>query len=198
VIGSIDTGDTRITGQVYYASGSLWATINTDNGGHGGRGTAVLSWQIHPTLNDNDSPARCTGSFVNDCAQLTAATIEQEISYGMGGGRLVNAYYGTIVPDPERNLAMVFNFSGTSFFGSTAYVTNRVTNVPGHWHDSGIFLVTGSAFYGPGSWGHYTGVANDLSSPTNPTLWFSGMFARSDGTWGTQIGRAGYRLSNQP
>jgi hypothetical protein len=189
---TIDTGDTRISGQVYYASGSLWATVNTNNGGGG---PAVLAWQIHPTLDDDP---RCTGAFTGDCARLTAATIEQEISYDIGGGRFLNAYYGTIVPDPERNLAMVFNFSGASFFGSTAYVTNRVTNVPGHWHDSGIFLVVGSAFYGQGRWGDYTGVANDLSSPTSPTLWFSGMFARSDHNWGTQIGRTGYRLSNQP
>jgi hypothetical protein len=88
---TIDSGDTRVSGQVYYASGSLWASINTNNGGGG---PAVLSWQIHPTLNDNNP--RCTGAFVNDCARLTAGTIEQEISYAIGGGRALNAYYGTI------------------------------------------------------------------------------------------------------
>jgi hypothetical protein len=192
-LNTIDTGDTRISGQVYYASGSLWATVTTNNGGGG---PAVLAWQIHPTLDDNNP--RCTGSFVNDCPRLNGGTIEQQISYAIGGGRTANAYYGTIVPDPERNLAMVFNFSGTSRFGSTAYVTNRVTNVAGHWHDAGNFLMTGRAFYGQGRWGDYTGVSNDLSSPTSPTLWFSGMFAQADGTWGTWIGRTGYRFSNQP
>ena len=51
-----------------------------------------------------------------------------------------------------------------------------------------------AAFHNQGRWGDYTavtpsGVFSDGSTP-NPfpkMWWFAGMFARSDGIWGTQI-----------
>ena len=122
--------------------------------------------------------------------------MDQEISYDIGGGTSLNAYYGTIQPDAERNMTMVFSFSGTSFFPSVAYVSNRVTQAPGSWHDSGIFLCNGAAFYNQGRWGDYTGVAIDTTSPNN--MWFSGMFSRTDGNWGTCIGKNAYAASNVP
>ncbi len=190
---TVDTGDTRISGTVFYTGGSLWAAINTNNGGGG---PAVLSWQIHPTLDDNDP--RCTGAFVNYCPRVNGASIEQEVSYAIGGGTSLNAYYGTIIPDPERNVTMVFNFSGDNAYPGVAYTTNRVTNVPGHWHDSGIFLAQGQSFYSQTRWGDFTGACLDLSYSPYPKLWFSGMYARSDHNWGTRIGRNGYSFSNEP
>lgn len=196
---TVDTNDTRISGTVPYTGGSLWATINTNNGVGG---PAILAWQIKPTLNDND--ARCTGSFLNYCPQITAATIEQQLGYDVGGGTSLNAWFGTIAPDPERNITMVFAFSGTSYYPSVAYVSNRVTQAPNAWHDSGTFLRNGVAFYNQGRWGDYTGIANDLldvttgSGATDPSFWFSGQYVRSDGLWGTAIGKNGYVYSNQP
>jgi hypothetical protein len=33
---------------------------------------------------------------------------------------------------------------------------------------------------------------------SNPVMYFAGMFARGDGTWGTAIGRNGYTAITQP
>ena len=191
-VNTIDTGDTRISGAAQYKGGSIYATLNTNNGGGG---SAILAYQIHSYLNDNGD-GHCTGAFLNACPTLISSAVDQEISYDIGGGTSLNAYYGTIQPDAERNLTMVFNFSGTSFFPSTAFVSNRVTQAPGSWHDSGIFLCNGAAFYNQGRWGDYTGVAIDTTSPNS--MWFSGMFSRSDGNWGTCIGKNGYTASNVP
>ncbi len=196
-LGTIDTGDTRISGQIQYSAGSMYATLNTNNGG----GSGILAWQFHATLNDNGAagPGVCTGSFLNACPAITSAVIDQEIGYdATSGGAVSSAYYGTIQPDPERNITMVFNFSGTNAFPSTAYTANRVTQRPGSWHDNGVFLApTGSAFYGDGRWGDYTGTAPDLNVNT-PAMWFSGMYVRSDGSWGTTIGKNSYASANQP
>lgn len=202
--GSVDTNDPRISGTVHYQSGTLWA-VTTTNGGAGN--PALLAWQLRPTLVDRDPASDpCTGTPVAGwCAVIPTdgVTVEQQLGYDIGSGSF-GAYYGTIIPDPERNYTMVFNFSGTNFFPSTAYVSNRATQPYGAWHDSGIFLRNGVALYPFGRWGDYTGVANDVLDPatgsgsTTPGLWFSGMYSRADGTWGTAIGRNGYTQGNQP
>ena len=189
---TVDTGDTRISGAAQYKAGSIYATLNTNNGGGG---SAILAYQIHSYLNDNGD-GHCTGAFLNACPTLVSSGVDQEISYDIGGGTSSNAYFGTIQPDAERNLTMVFNFSGTSFFPSTAYVSNRVTQAPGNWHDSGIFLCNGAAFYNQGRWGDYTAAAVDTVAPNN--MWFSGMNSLSSGNWGTCIGKNGYASANQP
>jgi hypothetical protein len=189
---TIDTGDTRISGSAQYKAGSIYATLNTNNGGGG---SAILAYQIHANLDDNGN-GTCTGAFLNACPTLTGAGVDNEFSYDIGGGTGLNAYFGTIQPDAERNLTMVFSFSGDSFFPSVAYVSNRATQIPGSWHDTGIFLCNGQAFYGQGRWGDYTGTSIETSSPGR--MWFSGMFSESNGNWGTCVGRNGYTASNQP
>jgi len=66
--------------------------------------------------------------------------------------------------------------------------------------DNGIFARTGAAFYNQGRWGDYTAVAPSGLSGSNafPAMWFAGMFARSDTTWGTQIGKNGFTSINEP
>jgi hypothetical protein len=189
---TVDTGDTRISGSSQYKAGSIYATLNTNNGGGG---SAILAYQIHAFLNDNGD-GHCTGAFLNACPTLTGAGVDNEFSYDIGGGTGLNAYFGTIQPDTERNLTMVFSFSGDNFFPSVAYVSNRATMAPGSWHDSGVFLCSGQAFYSQGRWGDYTGTSIELTSPNR--MWFSGMFSQANGDWGTCVGKNGYTASNQP
>jgi hypothetical protein len=189
---TIDTGDTRISGAAQYKAGVLYATLNTNNGGGG---SAILAYQIHAYLNDNGN-GTCTGAFLNACPTLAGAGVDNEFSYDIGGGTGLNAYFGTIQPDAERNITMVFSFSGDNFFPSVAYTSNRSTQAPGHWHDAGIFLCNGQAFYGQNRWGDYTGTSIEVTSPGK--MWFSGMFSEANGNWGTCIGKNGYVASNQP
>jgi hypothetical protein len=56
---------------------------------------------------------------------------------------------------------------------------------------------------GEDRWGDYTAVAPGGLAPaggtgSNPVMYFAGMFARGDGTWGTAIGRNGYTAITQP
>ena len=189
---TIDTGDTRMSGSVQYKAGFLYGTLNTNNGGGG---SAILAYQIHAYLNDNGN-GTCTGAFLNACPTLAGVGIDNEFSYDVGGGTGLNAYFGTIQPDAERNITMVFSFSGDNFFPSVAYTSNRATQAPGHWHDAGVFLCNGQAFYRQGRWGDYTGTSIEVTSPGK--MWFSGMFSEANGNWGTCIGKNGYVASNQP
>jgi hypothetical protein len=189
---TIDTNDTRISGSVAYSHGKLWATINTDNGG-GGPG--ILAWELHAYLNDNGT-GRCTGAFLNACPDLSGAAIDREMNYDVSpsGGYYNNAYYGTIYPDDAGNIVMVFNFSGYYTYAGTNFLTQRVTLAPqATFHDGGQVLRHGMANYGYGRWGDYTAATVD-----GDFVWFSGMYARSDGAWNTGIGKAGYTAATQP
>jgi hypothetical protein len=191
-INTIDTNDTRISGSVAYSNGQLWATINTDNGG-GGPG--ILAWQVHAYLDDNGT-GRCTGAFLNACPDLNGAAIDREMNYDVNpsGGYYGNAYYGTIYPDDTGNIVMVFNYSGYGTYAGTNFLTQRVTFAPQTtFHDGGQTLRNGMANYPYGRWGDYTAATVDGGS-----VWFSGMYARSDGLWNTGIGKAGYTSSIQP
>ena len=60
-----------------------------------------------------------------------------------------------------------------------------------------------TAFHNQGRWGDYTAVApsglfSAGSANPFPKMWFAGMFARSDGTWGTQIGQNGFTSITEP
>lgn len=199
---TVASNDPRISSTVYYQAGTMWAVTVTNNG-QGNPG--LLAWQIRPTLADRPADKDpCTATPVQGwCPVVTAATVEQEIGYDIGTSAF-GAYFGAITPDPERNIVMVFNFSGTNYYPSTAYVANRVTQAWGVWHDSGTFLRNGMAYYPYYRWGDYTAGTNDILDPvtgsgsTTPGIWFMGMYSRSDGRWGTAIGRVGYVEGNQP
>jgi hypothetical protein len=191
-INTIDTNDTRISGSVANSHGKLWATINTDNGG-GGPG--ILAWEVHAYL-DNNGTGRCTGAFLNACPDLSGAGVDREMNYDVSpsGGYYNNAYYGTIYPDDAGNIVMVFNYSGYVTYVGTNFLTQRVTLAPqATFHDGGQTLRNGMAAYGYGRWGDYTAATVD-----GDYVWFSGMYARSDGSWNTGIGKAGYTASTQP
>jgi len=61
----------------------------------------------------------------------------------------------------------------------------------------------GTNVRGEGRWGDYTAVAPGGLAPaggtgSNPVMYFAGMFARGDGTWGTAIGRQEWLYRHHP
>lgn len=202
----IDTGDPRISGEVTYASGSLYGALTT-NGTSAGAGEAHYMWfQIKPFLNDNDNSA-CTGKFTDKCPQIIGAEELNEVCYGCTNGfadSTASEYYPTVQPDPEGNVTVVYNFSSASDYPSVGYSSNRVTQLPGDMHDSGHALQAGLAQYqrlDPNQlnrWGDYTATAIDLSPAKQPSFWFAGESSRTADKWRTAIGRNLYKKVTEP
>jgi hypothetical protein len=135
----------------------------------------------------------------------------------MTGAELVDAkyltaagnfyYYPTAQPDLEGNVVVVYNFSGpscASCYPSVGYVSERVTQPYNTFFDSGLLLGTGKARYAESYWGRYTAIAPAKvdyaagGSVNTPGVWVAGAFAKTDGSWGTQIGYTGFTAPNQP
>jgi hypothetical protein len=188
----IDTGDTRISGMAMYNAGSIYASINAANGSH----SEAILYQIQPFV---------TAGGAND-GQIASAKILNEIVHGSSA---FDVYYATQQPDPEGNVTYVWNFSSSTSFPSLIYSSRRAAQTVGTEPDGGFFAVGGAGFYNQGfgsppfRWGDYTavapgGLASAGGTGANPVMFFAGMFARSDGTWGTAIGKNGYTAITQP
>lgn len=197
---ALDTGDTRISGEVTYAKGLLWGSLNTKRSGNN---TSTVMWfTVRPFLNDGN--ASCTGSYLNKCAQITGADILNEDCY-ICGGRPNNGsdYYGVAVVNAEGDATMVANYSDTSSYPGTWYVSRRVTQAKNTMHDNGIYIAGGQGYYyaldsyGRNRWGDYTAAQIE----GNSYFWFGGQYSKSYGTsfiWGTKIGRNSFTARNQP
>jgi hypothetical protein len=181
---TIDSGDTRLSGIVVYAAGKLYASLNSNGGAS--QPDCIL-YEIKPYVTYS------TGN-------IASATIENEIVLGGGAN---SWYYCTQQPDPEGNVTTVFSFSGSSVYASLAYISRRSAQPKGGFGDSGLYLANGAASYFQGRWGDYTatsiaGLVSGGGTGGFPTMWFAGMLANSDGTWGTAIGYNGYTDVTQP
>ncbi len=182
---TIETNDTRISGMAMYKAGSIYASINAANGSH----SKVILYQIQPFVIATNPPGGAGDG------QIASARILNEIVHGSSA---FDAYFATQQPDPEGNVTYVWNFSSSSSFPSLMYSSRRAAQSVGTEPDGGIIAVGGGGFYNQGRWGDYTAVAPAGLNTSTPTMWFAGMFARSDGTWGTEIGRNGYTAITQP
>jgi hypothetical protein len=191
---SVDTGDPRISATPSYHAGTITGALNT--AGSDAR-YHVLWFQTQPTLNDND--ARCTGSFLNKCPQITGARMVNEDCFFCGGqGASGGSYYGSLAPDIGGDLTMEYTFSDNSTFPESAYVSRRVTQAQNTMHDPGIVMCGGgSTAYLQGRWGDYSAAAGDITLPGLDNQWFSGM-NDSAGNWATCIGYNGFKTVNQP
>jgi hypothetical protein len=201
----IDTGDTRVSGEVTYASGSLYAALDTNGTGSGAGESHFLWFQIRPVLNDND-PA-CTGTFQNQCPQIIGANILNEVCFACAAGQgdgTGATYYPEVQPDPEGDVLVVFNYSDDATFPSTAYATNRSTEALGVMHDSGFFLQSGLATYesldtsGVNRWGDYTAASLDLTPGTQASFWFAGESSKAAAAYRTAIGHNQFKGPGQP
>jgi len=206
----IDTGDTRVSSEVNYASGSLYAAIDTNGTGAGVGASHFLWFQIRPVLNDNDD-AVCTGTLANKCPQIIAASILNEVCWACAAGQgdgTGATFYPEVQPDPEGNVLVVFNYSDDTSPPSSAYATNRATQALGTMHDSGFFLQKGLTEYilldesdptNPlNRWGDYTAASLDLTPGTQASFWFAGESSRSLNTFRTAIGHNEFSKPTQP
>ncbi len=172
--GCIDTNDTRISGQVKYNAGSIFGSLETAAAGE----AHPIWFEVRPQTDVNGN--------INGAIEL------QEDCFFCGGFvQNGSAYFATLQPDPENNVTMVYNYSEDDEFPGTAY-TARKSDYCCLMNGSGFFIRGGDAFYGEGRWGDYTATAVDNTLANSPSVWFAGMFAESDGDWGTWIG------ANQP
>jgi hypothetical protein len=148
--------DTRLSGQVTYSAGSLYASLNTRD--NAGRSSALL-FKIVPAVRD--------GLLVS-----AAITDEALLDWGQNSTLLA-----TSQPDAHGNTIAVFNVSGPNYNPSTAYVLRS----NGQFSNPAIVVRPGEApFYNQDGWGDYTAVAPDAPhkethpSPCGspePTLW---------------------------
>lgn len=194
--GCVDTNDPRISATPTYHDGLITGATVT-NGSGGGAGAAHVLWfQSRVFLNDSD--ARCTGAFTNDCPQLTSAQMYNEDCYFCGGqGASGSSFFGALAPNIGGDLTMIFNYADNNTFVETAYTSRRATQAQNTMHDNGLILCGGSSA-AVGRWGDYEADVVDLGSNTQNYTWFSGMNAVGGGNWGTCIGRDGFTNINQP
>ncbi|MBV8889348.1 MAG: hypothetical protein JO267_13545 [Alphaproteobacteria bacterium] len=201
---TIDTNDSRISGEVTYGAGYIYGALTSANSSSA---SDVIVYKVKPTLNRNDDTnCPASGSAYNTCPQITAAAIENEsvIDYGTNF-----AFFGTPQPDAEGNVTTVFAFSGSGNYPGLAYISQRVNSA---FVDSGYYLANGSTYYSQGRWGDYTAVApaGIAYAPGNggfvskPGMGFSGMYSGSGNCqgsgscWYTRIGFNQFTSVAQP
>lgn len=181
-----NAGPPIISGQATYSAGSIFAALNDSQG--------ILALEVEP--------------FVNDAGAITGARKRNEICFACGGfSNGGSAYYGTIQPDSERNVVMVFSYSapGTAgctpnatscIYPSAAYVSRRVTQAQNTFSDEGITLNLGNTYYhqlnpeGVNRWGDYSAAAPNYAKPNS--FWIEGEYSESSGNWGKAVGQTAF------
>jgi hypothetical protein len=183
-LSSIDTGDTRISGAAVYSSGSIFASLTTNGTSFG---PACILYQIKPFV-DRTTGLMASATMLNE--------IFVEFRFGPPDSH-PSQYYCTQQPDPEGNVTTVLNVSDSATVYPTLWYTTRRSAEPSGQFEFGLALQKGGAAYTFGGWGRYTatapaGLVSGGATGGFPTFWFTGMYAKSDGTWGTAIGKNGY------
>jgi hypothetical protein len=184
--GNVETLDTRISGTPAYENGQIWFSVNT-NVNNGAQNTpGILFGELQGML--NDGAGACTL-----CTTVSVASRVVQQGYYFYGGNGA-AWYGTLAPDSEGNVFMVFNFSGLGFNPSSAYVSRRVTFQLGAMHDSGLFLVASTHIASNSRWGDYS--ATSFTGFANNTVWVAAEHSCTDnGDWCTALGSLRYGLA---
>ena len=192
---AINSGNAGITSQVYWSAGDLHLTASTA-ALNGGASDGWLYWQVHPYLT-NASPAAMNG-----------ASIRNEVCWGcngFGGDGTLSEYYPAVQPTEEGDVTFVFNWSSSSVYPSTAYLSSRTTEPAGGFDDGGLNFASGQAAYcqldgsGRNRWGDYTATSPYGSiRGLRPTFWFAGQFSDQSGNWATAIGQTAFTAVSQP
>ncbi len=193
---AINTGNTGITSEVYWNAGDLYLTASTA-ALNGQASDGWLYWQVHPFLTDA-SPSTISG-----------ANIRNEVCWGcngFNGDATLSEYYPAAQPDEEGNVAVVFNYSSSSVYPSTAFLASRTTQATGGFNDGGGVLAGGNApaycqldQYDRNRWGDYTGTSPfGTGYELRPTFWFAGQYSETSGDWATTVGQSVFSDIRQP
>lgn len=188
--GGVDTLDTRISGTPTYQNGRIWFSLNT-NVNNGSQNTPGILWtELQGSL--NDGAGACTLCTTIRGGGDGSRLVQQGYFFYGGNGA---AWYGTLAPDSEGNMFMIFNFSGLGFNPSSAYVSRRVTDRLGAMHDGGIFLVASTHTTFDTRWGDYS--AASFTGPANNTVWVAAEHSCTDtGDWCTALGALQYSITS--
>ncbi|MDP9335634.1 MAG: hypothetical protein M3Q30_20320 [Actinomycetota bacterium] len=181
--GTVETLDTRITGQPTFQNDRIWASLDT-NVNNGTRNTAgIYAFEIQPRLTDSTISGCSLCTTINSSTALT-----QQFNYVFGGSGA--AWFGTFAPDNDGNQVLVFNFSSNSLNPSSAYATRRITQPPNAMHDLGRFLFSSTVTYTGQRWGDYSAAAS-----VGNNVWIAAehsCVSSATRNWCTGIGKVGY------
>jgi hypothetical protein len=197
----ISAGNASFWGTVSYVGGCMYPALSSRNN----VGTdSIVVYELCPTLNYNNP--HCQGSYINACPKVTQARIRNESWLTLGSRDY--AFYPTALPDLGRNVVTVFTVYGHDYYPSLVYVSQRATQEPGTFPDTGSILARGRFDYGSAdppiaTWGVYNAVAPGGIAATlagrvdTPTAWIGGMYTDSTQSpcgcaWATAIGAVGY------
>ena len=111
---AVNTGPAGITSEVYWSAGDLYLTASTAALNKAAR-DSFLYWRVHPYLT-NARPAAMNGS-----------SIRNEVCWGCNGftDNTISEYYPAVQPTEEGDITIVFNWSSSSQYPSTAFLSSR-------------------------------------------------------------------------
>ena len=168
----VDALDLRVTGTPVVRNGVVYATWDTaiDNGSHVVPG---IEW-----------------------AQVDLSNLASQSDYYNFSGDAA-ATFGTVMPDAQGNLAMLFEHMSSKVFPETRYVVRGAHQ--NNFKGPGVLLKAGESSYRPSlcggaipvcRWGDFEAASTDLAGH----IWFSGEYANQvtaanhGRNWGTWIG----------
>ena len=173
---SIDTGDLRISGSMFYHAGDLWGSFDT--GVSGVSGAHAIWFDYHPLLNASQN--------------IVGGDERSEDCFFCGGqGANGSSYYATLSPDAENNVTMTYSFSDNNTYPEMVVTGRRVTYNDNQMNGAGYTIAGGSGLYSQGRWGDFSAVAPDNSITHGVLMWTAGDYDNG-GNWGTAISAQAY------
>lgn len=191
---SIDASDPRVAAMPVYRDGQVYFAIGT--GYNNGTTTVDAVQWIDLNVALDTGNAAC-GTVPNRCVDIIGASVRDTGLLGYSGS--TDAFDPALSVTSDGDIVMTFTYSSLTLAPITAIYGHRST-VPFGSLGTGPHTVSASQsthFYAETRWGDYSAVALDSSTCSSAgcfRLWFSGMYVRSDGTWGTTISSETYNV----
>ena len=192
--GSIDAGDPRIGGQPVYRAGSIYFAIGT--GYNNGTSTVAAVQWVKLGVGLDTGNAAC-GTVPNRCVDITSSFVQDSFLIGYTGSG--DAFTPALNVTSDGDIVMTYTYSSLTSAPVTAIYGHRSTTdlgtlgTPAHT----VPQSQSTAYYSQFRWGDYSAVALDSTTCSSAgcfRLWFSGMYVRSDGKWGTTISNELYNV----
>jgi hypothetical protein len=191
---SIDAGDPRVSGIPVFRGGTLYFANGTGFA-NGTATVAAVQW-VALGIGFDTGNAAC-GTVPNNCVDIVSSYVRDSGLLGYSGSG--DAYDPSLSVTTDGDIVMTYTYSSLTFGPIATVYGHRSTTPLG---TIGTYAHTVNAsfsnhFYAQTRWGDYSAVALDYASCTSAgcfRLWFSDMYVRSDGTWGTTISAETYNI----